>query len=330
MSAITSEDSILEIINRHFPSEHPRLLLGRGDDCCVLATGEALAISTDLFMEDVHFRRSYFMPDDIGWKALAVNVSDLAAGGAHPAGFSLGLALPRGASVELVDGLFAGMAELAEPLQLPLTGGDLSMADRLHLCVTVLGDTTSATRLRRKNACPGDLIFLGGRIGLARVGLSVLEAQGRAAMAAYPEACAAHLRPQPRLRDGLRLGALQEQQDGRISLMDVSDGLARDLPRLLGPLGADLVLPAPHPECLAWAGEQVADARKATDLALRTCWLGVEDYAVVGTCEPRLAATIMTLIPDGTVLGRVTDDGILRWNGRAAGSEEGFDHFASR
>ena len=135
MSAITSEDSILEIINRHFPSEHPRLLLGRGDDCCVLATGEALAISTDLFMEDVHFRRSYFTPGDIGWKALAVNVSDLAAGGAYPAGFSLGLALPRDTSAELVDGLFAGMAELAGPLQLPLTGGDLSLADRLHLCV---------------------------------------------------------------------------------------------------------------------------------------------------------------------------------------------------
>ena len=328
MSAITSEDSILEIINRHFPSEHPRLLLGRGDDCCVLATGEALAISTDLFMEDVHFRRSYFTPGDIGWKALAVNVSDLAAGGAYPAGFSLGLALPRDTSAELVDGLFAGMAELAGPLQLPLTGGDLSLADRLHLCVTVFGDTTGATRLRRQNACPGDLVFLGGRIGLARVGLSVLEAQGRAAMAAYPEACAAHLRPEPRLRDGQRLGALQAQQEGRISLMDVSDGLARDLPRLLGDLGADLVLPAPHPECLSWAGSQVVDEREAVEFALKTCWLGGEDYAVVGTCEPRLAATVMTLIPDGVVLGRVTNDGVLRWNGRIAGGE-GFDHFAS-
>ncbi len=328
MSAITSEDSILDIINRHFPTEHPRLLLGRGDDCCVLATGEALAISTDLFMEDVHFRRRYFTPGDIGWKALAVNVSDLAAAGAHPAGFSLGLALPHGVSAELVDGLFAGMAELAGPLQLPLTGGDLSMADRLHLCVTVFGDTTPATRLRRRNACPGDLVFLGGRIGLARVGLNVLEAQGRAAMDAYPEACAAHLRPEPRLRDGLRLGALQEQQNGRISLMDVSDGLARDLPRLLGGLGADLQLPAPHPECLSWAGRQASNGQEAADIALKNCWLGGEDYAVVGTCEPRLAATVMTLIPDGTVLGRVTDDGILRWNGHVAGNE-GFDHFAS-
>ncbi|HIU17801.1 MAG TPA: thiamine-phosphate kinase [Candidatus Avidesulfovibrio excrementigallinarum] len=328
MSAITSEDSILAIIDRHFPSEHPRLVLGRGDDCCVLATGEALAVSTDLFMEDVHFRRSYFTPEDIGWKALAVNVSDLAAAGAHPAGFSLGLALPRDASTELVDGLFAGMAELAGPLSLPLTGGDLSVADRLHLCVTVFGDITPATSLRRRNASPGDLIFLGGRIGLARVGLKVLEAQGRQAMAVYPEACAAHLRPEPRLRDGMRLGALQAQQDGRISLMDVSDGLARDLPRLLGPLGADLTLPAPHPECLSWAASQVTDSREAAELALKNCWLGGEDYAVVGTCEPRLAATVMTLIPDGAVLGRVTDDGVLRWNGHTA-SVEGFDHFAS-
>ena len=79
MSDLVSEDHILARIASHFPNEGPDVLLGRGDDCAVLNVSGPLCVSTDLFMEDVHFRRSYFTPEDIGWKALAVNLSDLAA-----------------------------------------------------------------------------------------------------------------------------------------------------------------------------------------------------------------------------------------------------------
>ncbi len=324
MTHITSEDHILDAIHRHFSATHERLLLGRGDDCCVLATGEAVAISTDLFLEDVHFRRSYFSPEDIGWKALAVNVSDLAANGAYPAGFSLGLSLPPDADMELVDGLFAGMAALAHPLDLPLTGGDLSSGDKLHLCITVFGDTNRSGMLQRKRCRPGDLVFLAGRIGLARVGLYALEACGREAMNRFPSACAAHLRPEPRVKDGLQLAKLQGQHKGRIGLMDVSDGLARDLPRLLGSFGAELTLPAPHPECLSFAALQSGETSLSAE---ELCWLGGEDYALVGTCEPSLAEDIMTLVPDGTILGRVTEDNTILWNGHVA-RKRGFDHFS--
>ena len=78
------------------------MLLGRGDDCAVLGVSGPLCVSTDLFMEDVHFRRSYFTPEDIGWKALAVNLSDLAADGARPMGFTVGLSLPPDADMALV------------------------------------------------------------------------------------------------------------------------------------------------------------------------------------------------------------------------------------
>ena len=83
MSDLVSEDHILARIASHFPNEGPDVLLGRGDDCAVLGVSGPLCVSTDLFMEDVHFRRSYFTPEDIGWKALAVNLSDLAADGVH-------------------------------------------------------------------------------------------------------------------------------------------------------------------------------------------------------------------------------------------------------
>ena len=89
-----SEDGILACLGRHFPQTGPSLLLGRGDDCAVLRGGKPLAVSSDLFLEDVHFRRSYFTPEETGYKALAVNVSDLAACGARPAAFTLCLGLP--------------------------------------------------------------------------------------------------------------------------------------------------------------------------------------------------------------------------------------------
>ena len=109
MSDLVSEDHILARIASHFPNEGPDVLLGRGDDCAVLGVSGPLCVSTDLFMEDVHFRRAYFTPEDIGWKALAVNLSDLAADGARPMGFTVGLSLPPDADMALVDGLCAGI-----------------------------------------------------------------------------------------------------------------------------------------------------------------------------------------------------------------------------
>lgn len=241
MSDLVSEDHILARIASHFPNEGPDVLLGRGDDCAVLGVSGPLCVSTDLFMEDVHFRRSYFTPEDIGWKALAVNLSDLAADGARPMGFTVGLSLPPDADMALVDGLCAGMAELAAQASVPLVGGDLSRADKLHLCLTVFGQAEKT--LLRGEAQPGDVIFLIGRTGLARAGLLLLEERGRAALNGWPIPCEAHLRPAPRLKEGMRLSRLaadwgREKGDptcGRLGLMDLSDGLARDLPRLIGP-----------------------------------------------------------------------------------------------
>ncbi|WP_301001087.1 thiamine-monophosphate kinase, partial [uncultured Bilophila sp.] len=193
MSDLVSEDHVLARIASHFPNEGPDVLLGRGDDCAVLGVSGPLCVSTDMFMEDVHFRRAYFTPEDIGWKALAVNLSDLAASGARPAGFTLGLALPPGADMAFVDGLCAGMAALAAEASAPLVGGDLSRAEKIHLCATVFGQAEKT--LLRGEAQAGDVIFLIGRLGLARTGLMLLEERGRDALADWPAPCNAHLRP---------------------------------------------------------------------------------------------------------------------------------------
>lgn len=328
MAPFCSEDEILDRIDRHFPRNHPRLLLGRGDDCCVQAPCGPLCISTDLFMEDVHFRRSYFTPEDIGRKALAVNLSDLAACGARPVAFSLGLALPQDADPVLVDGLFRGMADLARPFDIALSGGDLSRADKLHLCLTVFGEAPVGGALTRGACRPGDLLFVIGALGLARVGLARLETEGRTARNHFPAACEAHLHPLPRVAEGLLLAALcnAAPETRRIALLDVSDGLARDLPRLLGTpeLGADLTLPSPHEEVLRHAAD-TARGLPAADAARETMLLGGEDYALLGACAPDRAAELAAVLPEAAPIGTVSAEPGIRCRGQLV--EGGFDHF---
>lgn len=328
MPPFRSEDEILACIDRHFPRTHPRLLLGRGDDCCVQAPCGPLCVSTDLFMEDVHFRRSYFTPEDIGWKALAVNLSDLAACGARPVAFSVGLALPQDADPVLADGLFRGMADLARPFDIALSGGDLSRADKLHLCLTVFGEAPAGGALTRGACRPGDLLFVIGPLGPARVGLARLEAEGRTALQDFPAACKAHLRPLPRVAEGLLLAELSSAapEKRRISLLDVSDGPARDLPRLLGTpeLGADLTLPSPHEEVLRHAAA-TAQGRSVADTAREIMLLGGEDYALLGACAPDRAADLIAVLPEAELIGTVSAEPGIRCRGRLVSG--GFDHF---
>lgn len=395
---LASEDHVLARIDRFFPEvpDLPGVRLGRGDDCAVLDGDGLLCVSTDLFMEGTHFRRAYFSPEDIGWKALAVNLSDLAGMGAVPVGFTAAISLPPDADADLADGLFQGMADLASLSRfggfspVPLVGGDLSRADRLHLCLTVFGRTERP--LTRGGAMPGDVIFLVGRAGLARAGLLALEAalaaregasggampvpgvpagtdgtdagaaasaftmDAEAVRACYPEAVAAHLRPLPRLAEGTRLSALAaalERERGesvRLGLMDLSDGLARDLPRLLGPgKGADIRLPKPHPEIARFlreaaggrvgsepgeSGRSGGTAAAAGDEAVRVtrhAWLGGEEYGLIGFCEPRFAAQVMVNAAEAVFLGHVTEDGRFLCNGLDCARDfgPGFDHFSA-
>ena len=183
-----SEDHVLAAIAHFFPEslDNSRVLTARDDDCAVLHAVDPLCVSTDLFIEDVHFRRRYFSHEDAGWKALAVNLSDLAACGAKPLGFSLGLGLPRNAGMDLLHGLLRGMAELARWAGIPLIGGDLSRSDKLYLCITVVGEAVRP--LRRGEAKPGDTLFAIGQTGLARTGFLLLEAEGLSAQRANAEA----------------------------------------------------------------------------------------------------------------------------------------------
>lgn len=328
---IISEDDFLTLIAEKFPNEHPSLILGRGDDCAEISCPPHMAISTDLFVEDVHFRRNYFSLFEIGYKALAVNISDIAAAGAKPLGVSTGLVVPvpfkREDAVSLID----GMAKAAADHDIALTGGDLSRGDKLSICVTIWGKSAvkngEGAFLRRGPVTEGDILFVCGHIGLARAGFLSLEEKGRSAMLEYPAACKAHLMPEPLVQTGLLLAEAPSCR-----LMDISDGLLRDLPRMLKAYGVSYGA-AVHIHEAALHPETVAFAKKQKENAALFAFTGGEDYALLGSCSEKDGILIEEAMgrrenmPRFLRIGNVTGQPGIILNEKPL-SMTGFDHFS--
>jgi thiamine-monophosphate kinase len=216
-----------ELIEKYFARAPRRAAtLGVGDDCALLApaAGMQLAVSTDMLIEGRHFV-STVAPARLGHKALAVNLSDLAACGAEPLAFTLALALPR-IDEAFVAGLAEGLFALADETGIDLVGGDTT-AGPLALCITVFGQVPGGQALLRSGARAGDALFVSGRLGDARLALEVF--RGRVALGgeAFEVARRAMELPQPRLALGRALRGVAT------SAIDLSDGLLGDLGHVL-------------------------------------------------------------------------------------------------
>ncbi len=225
--------SEFSLIERFFASRARRgagtAVLGIGDDCALLAprADQVLAISTDMLVEGRHFLPDVD-PRALGHKALAVNLSDLAAMGAKPRAFTLALALETPDEAWLA-GLAEGMFALAERFGCELIGGDTTRGP-LNLCITVFGDVSRERALRRDGARPGDDIWVSGTLGDARAGLGIMRGEWAAELFDANEAARlrdAIERPEPRIALGLALAGLAH------AALDISDGLAGDLMHIL-------------------------------------------------------------------------------------------------
>ena len=331
LTTITSENDFLRLVDKYFPATSPHQTLARVDDCAELLMPREIAMSSDLFVEDEHFRTSYFTYFEIGHKSLAVNLSDMAAAGAIPLGFNMNLILPKATPRQSVEELLKGMSSLAARYSLPLTGGDLTKGEKLGICITVWGQKAGTRFLRRGECSPGDYIFLLSDaapmpLGLARAGLTVLEALGRQeAMQRFPAACTAHLTPTPLVELGARLANISPGS----ALMDLSDGLARDLPRLLGwsqqskGWGAELELEE------GILSPALLDFCREFELPpLREALLGGEDYLLLGTAKnpEDIEKAAKESGGHAQIIGKVRKSSLLV-NG-APLKLDGFDHFS--
>jgi len=252
-----------DLIARHFTRPACKAVLGVGDDCALLAPspGMQLAVSSDMLVEGRHFL-STVAPERLGHKALAVNLSDLAACGAEPLAFTLALSMPRAEDSFLApfaQGLFA----LAETHGIELVGGDTT-AGPLNICITAFGQLPAGQALLRSGARPGDQLWVSGTLGDARLALEVF--RGRIALAgdAFDSVRRAMELPQPRVALGRALRGVAS------SAIDLSDGLMGDLAHILQRSGvgvtvevdalprsavlAALPLPLQH-ECLLAGGD---------------------------------------------------------------------------
>ena len=277
-----------DLIRRYVTRPSPGAVLGVGDDCAILQTapGMQLAISTDMLVEGRHFFADAD-PRALGHKALAVNLSDLAACGARPLAFTLALALPS-ADAAWLEPFAAGLWELADAHGCELIGGDTTRGP-LNLCITVFGEVPGHARgptrthaLLRSGAQAGDDVYVSGTLGEAALGLQHL--QGRLQLdAPAAAACRARLeRPTPRVALGLALRGIAS------ACADVSDGLLGDLGHILErSKGGAQLDDAAVLACCPWANSGI-DAQ-----LLRGCVLsGGDDYELVFTAAPAQAAAV--------------------------------------
>ena len=319
-----------DLIARYFTRPVRHAALGVGDDCALLAPrpGMQLAISSDMLVEGRHFFADVD-PEALGHKALAVNLSDLAACGARPLAFTLALALPRVDEAWLA-GFSKGLLALADAHGCELVGGDTTQGP-LNICITVFGEVPAGQALLRSGARAGDDIYVSGTLGDARLALEALLGHIHLPGELLAQARQRLERPTPRVALGLALRGIAS------SAMDVSDGLLGDLGHILraSGVGADIDTDETSKLIAARALFTGATARFDMEL-LRQCTLaGGDDYELAFTAPPALreavAGAAATAATPVARIGRISAEPGLRLadaQGRPlAGRYASFDHF---
>lgn len=285
-------------------------IVGPGDDAAVLAAPDGrVVVSTDGLAEGRHFRRDWSSAADVGHKAAAQAIADIAAMGAVPTGVLVALAVPADLPVEWADGLADGLREECATAGTAVVGGDVIRSDLLTITLTATGNLAGADPLTRGGAQPGNVVAVVGRLGWAAAGLLVLSRGFRSPLAVV----SAHRRPQPPYADGPRALAL-----GATAMCDVSDGLVQDVGHMAVASGVRINLATERlsvPDKL----RDVANALGADPME----WLltGGEDHALVGTF-PATVELPDPWLPIGSVAPGhgVYVDGVERDPG-------GWDHF---
>jgi thiamine-monophosphate kinase len=227
-----AEDAILDRIRASAQRSREAtngLLVGVGDDAAIFRATHGCdeIVTCDWFLEDTHFLRDKHPADSIGWKCLARALSDVAAMGGLPRFFLLSLALPSTHLSPWLDDFLRGLRRASQRFKCVLAGGDTTRRNKILTNVTVLGEVRTGRALLRSNARPGDVLFVSGRLGEAELGLRLLRMQKRKTDRRDP-LLSKHLYPEPRLA----LGHWLAENRLASAMMDLSDGLSTDLPRL--------------------------------------------------------------------------------------------------
>jgi thiamine-monophosphate kinase len=330
-----TEDQLVGTIRRLLSGEAPGVRLGPGDDAAVVEMGAHDGILTaDMLVEGVHFERHINSAHDLGYKALAVNVSDVAAMGGSPRFVLVSLGLPKDVDAGWVVELYGGLRDGASEYAVSVVGGDTSKADRVVVSVALTGEVARGRAVTRSGARPGDRVVVTGALGAAAGGLRLAQAPpeevGAAVVSEWGRSLvSAHVRPVARVGEGQTLA-----QAGATAMIDVSDGLALDLGRVCRESGVGAaVMIARVPVALGLRELAKVMPVEPLELALG----GGEDYELLATLPAGSVSGAAAILAErfGTQL---TDIGEIREGAAVVTVEEGgterpmeprgWDHFA--
>jgi thiamine-monophosphate kinase len=289
----------------------PTCLLGPGDDAAIVAAPDGRVVaSTDVLVDGRHFRRDWSTAVDIGHRAAAANLADIAAMGAVPTALLVALCAPPDLDSRWVEQLAVGLSDECARVGASVVGGDIAASPTLTIAVTALGDLHDLPPVRRSGARPGDVIAVAGRLGWAAAGFTILTRGFRSPRALVE----AHRRPDPPYPAGpvaARLGAT--------SMIDISDGLVADLGHVARASGVSIELRSDAIEVPA----AMTDAAAALGVdPYQWVFAGGDDHALVATFP---AATKLTR--EWRTIGRVRDGAGVTVDGRPFEGPGGWDHF---
>ncbi|RCV54038.1 thiamine-phosphate kinase [Marinitenerispora sediminis] len=309
------EFGLIARVTAKFPQTE-NVIIGPGDDAAVVRAADGRVVATtDLLVEGRHFRRDWSSARDVGHKAAAQNLADVAAMGARPTALLVGLAAPPDLPTAWTDELSEGLSAECALAGAAVVGGDVVRADTVTLAITALGDLGGRAAVRRDGARPGDLVAVNGTLGRSAAGLALL----RAGADGPAECLAAHRRPRPPYPEGPRAADL-----GATAMLDVSDGLVQDLGHVAAASGVAIALreeALPADPVLEEAVRVLAGLGAAPPRAAAFMLAGGEDHAMAA------AFPAGTRLPAGwTEIGAVTEGDGVTVDG-AVPPRGGWDHF---
>ena len=320
--AIGGEFALIDRLIRHAPTAHPDLAAGVGDDAAVIgkvfSNGDYLLVTTDMLVENSHFRCDWATPEQIGQKAVACNVSDIAAMGGRPTFMFVSLSLAESTDVNWLDGLYAGMAGACRRYDVVLAGGDTTRGTAVTISVTLLGRVAPPHLRLRRQARPTELLCVTGPLGGSAAGLAMLSAG---------------LNPPEYLKEkylapGCRLDVAPLIAPLAHAMIDISDGLAPETHHICDQSGTGAQIVAAdvpiHPSVRDAAGRT---AKEALAWALS----GGEDFELLFSIAPDKLKVLRDSGVDVTVVGRVTEAAagrhLIMPDGRRVPLAGGYDHF---
>lgn len=325
------EFRVISSIRSDLKDFQKEVIVGIGDDTAAIkVSGKKLLLFTsDSLVEDVHFKWDYTSPFQVGWKALVVNISDVAAVGGNPTHCLVSLALPSDTERNLVREVYRGLKKAASKYRVGIVGGDTVRAPSFIITVSLLGEVKRENIVLRSGAKPGDLIYVTGQLGSSGAGLACLKApNGKVKPKIRQFLIKKHLIPSPRLVEGQKIASSQIAT----SMIDLSDGLASDLHRLTEESKVGAVLWEDEFPT-APATEQLAKVMGKSLLE----WIlyGGEDYELLFTVPPNKKEKLkQTLGFPHTLIGEIVDrdQGIYlkkRGGNRTKIEDGGYNHFSA-